>query len=123
MLNVEYNILSNMAGVADVPVSAGDLLNKADRTLLYGFTCDRSTWHVYLKDGEIHTVMYMDKKDIQEIPVTSNNGYLPDKRLYPERCDFEFCSFLKNLGCILPFTTWTDLPMELQKKKFYGETL
>lgn len=123
MINVEYQTLRNMPGVVEVPLSSGDLLNKADRTLLYGYTCDRNTWHVYLKDEEIHTVMYMDKKDIQEIQVTSNNGYIPDKRLYPERCDFEFCSFLKNLGYSLPFTSWTDLPLEHQNKGYYGETI
>jgi len=122
MLNVEYNILCSLTGMPDVPVSASYLNNKFDRTLLYGYTCDRYTWHVYLKEGEIHTVMYMDKKDIQEIQVTSNKGYIPDKRLYPERCDFEFCSLLKSLGCSLPFTIWKELPSN-QRRQFYGETL
>jgi hypothetical protein len=122
MLKVEYNILSTMAVVAEVPISAADLINKADRTLLYGYTCDRSTWHVYLKNGEIHTLRYISVKSTREILVTSNKDYIPDKRLYPERCDFEFCSFLKNLGYSLPFTTWTEMAAE-QQEAFYGETL
>lgn len=29
-----------------------------DRTLLYGYDCDRATWHIYQKDGELHRAVY-----------------------------------------------------------------
>lgn len=77
-----------------------------DRTLLYGYTCDRKTFHVYLKDKEIHTVFYdisYEEKDpnpikMAEVHVMSNRDYIPDKRLYPEACDYQFCKLLLASG-------------------------
>lgn len=99
-----------------------------DRTLLYGYTCDRKNFHVYLKNMEIHTVVYgldystgeVKPKDMREIPVVANHDYIPDKRLYPEACDYQFCKLLKNCGFDLPFTVFTGTrPV----REFYGFTL
>lgn len=89
----------------------GALTNKAARTLLYGYTCDRSTWHVYLDEyGVMHKVVYDSNKllklhcagEIQDAEL------MPDKRLYPEACDAEACALLIRAGRSLPFTTYTD---------------
>lgn len=102
-------------------INADDLQDKSDRTLIYGYTCERSTFHTYLKNGEITVLIYSYNADKPEIvTVTSNNDYVPDKRLYPARCDFEFCKLLKENGIHYTFTTWEDYPEE---KQFYGKIL
>lgn len=100
-----------------------------DKTLMYGYTCERKTFHVYVKDGEIYVVTYnndysTDKvrpKNMEQIIVRSNYDYVPDKRLYPERCEYHFCRMLKEKGVNLPFTTWNDNIDE--NCKYYGFTL
>lgn len=85
-----------------------------DRTLLYGYTCERKTFHVYMKDQEIFAVVYENDysagkpRNMKQIAINSNQDYIPDKRLYPEKCDYHFCLMLKKQGMELPFTTWHD---------------
>lgn len=106
-------------------VTVEDLNDKSDRTLLYGYTCMRRTWHVYLKDKEIHIVKYRHDyerdipMDLVEIEPKCNEDYIPDKRLYPSACDFEFCMMLKAQNCDLPFTSENDRP----KAMYYGYTV
>jgi hypothetical protein len=110
-------------------ISAKDLSDCTDRTLLYGYTCARDTWHVYLKNKRIVVVKYNNEysrgtaipKNMTYINVKSNLGFVPDKRLYPERCDYEFCLLLKSKGIELPFTSWNDEVTET--KTYYGFTI
>jgi hypothetical protein len=119
----EYQILKIIEKEAKRVISPDDLENKSDRTLLYGYTCDRDTWHVYIKDEVIHTTWYDAREDeitIFELPskgYISNYVYIPNKRLYPECCDYEFCALLKEKGMDLPFTTWNN---DREVKQFYG---
>lgn len=73
------------------------IINK-DRTLLYGYTCNKKNFHVYMKNMKI----------------------VPDKWLYPEYCDYRFCKLLKNHGIELPFTAYQE---ERPIKDFYGFTI
>lgn len=122
----EYENIIDLQLKGVSPVNVDDLYNKSDRTLLYGYTCDRDTFHVYIKDMKIHAVTYRTDYEnnaiifMEEIQIAKNDDYIPNKRLYPETCDFEFCEKLKKLGCRLPFTTWSDGRSEAQ---FYGFTL
>lgn len=91
-------------------ISVDCLANKAPRTLLYGYTLERDSWHVYLdENGKILTVKYGYGEDapIKQINVSWNEEYIPSKRLYAEKCDFEFCSLLKQRNISLNFTTPT----------------
>lgn len=102
-------------------ITIGDLVNKDDRTLLYGYTCDRYSWHVYIKNKVIHTICYnFDESGLHSIPICANSNYIPDKRLYPNCCDYEFCSLLKNCGEHLCFTTFD---CDMISKKYWGYTL
>lgn len=101
------------------------LTDQTNRTLVYGYTCERHTFHVYLEQGELTRVIYDHDglclsvlKEIhgQGIPAAS---CLPDKRAYPERCDNEFAQRLLSLGSMLPFTTWPKEPVE--PAAFYGK--
>ena len=99
----------------------------SNRTLLYGYTCSGKTFHVYLKNQEIHTVVYdvyfEDKikkvKNIHEFFVERNIDYIPDT-IYPEASDFTFCRLLQYKGISLPFTTFNQ---NRSVQDFYGFTL
>lgn len=106
-------------------LTVDDLRRKNDRTLLYGYTCTRNTFHVYLKDGKIYTVIYnVDYSEdeskvigMREIKVGCNEDFIPDKRLYPAACDYEFSLLLGRVtGRSLPFTSYEDR----QEKQYYG---
>lgn len=105
-------------------LSASDLKDTSNRTLLFGYTCDRETWHVYIKDAMIYTVCYYAAAPTLEINVTTDHGYVPDKRLYPARCDYEFCCLLRERGVTLPFTTFDAREIkQLNDNGYYGKTL
>ena len=53
MNKTAYLYLRSIEEIPKPVLSAEDLKDKSDRTLLYGYTCDRDTWHVYLEDGKI----------------------------------------------------------------------
>ena len=107
-----------------------------DRTLLYGYTCDRKTFHVYLKNRVIYTVVYESgfndgiqyAKTMERINVEANEDYIPNKRVYPELSDYKFCTLLRMNGVNIPFTTWVGIKEQQIKdcyglKDFYGLTL
>lgn len=124
MTQKEFDILE-ATNKKDEVISAKVLSNTTDRTLLYGYTCARETFHVYLKNGEIHTVVYgndysgtsKQPKNIREILVSSNYDYIPDKRLYPEACDYEFCKLLKERNISLLFVAYNE---NRDVRNFYG---
>ena len=105
-------------------ILGADLLNQADRTLLFGFTQDHETHHVYLQDGVIHTVRYLLDGAVREYPIFDNENYKPDKRVYPTRSDFEFCLKLQQSNVHLTYTTYDE--RELTKKMhgvYFGRIL
>lgn len=111
------------------PAPAGNLVdrlrNREDRTLLYGYTSDRTTVHVYMKDSLIHRVEYAYNSPEEDWQVQINDTFVPDvlvpnKRLYPEACDAEFCEILKSFGVALPFTKYNP---EREPKQFHGEVV
>ena len=89
----------------------GALTDKSPRTLLYGYTCNRHTWHVYLDPkGILHRVVY-DHNNLLLGHLEGgieDRALVPDKRLYPEDCDLEACTALLRAGCNLPFTSYTE---------------
>ena len=105
-----------------------------DRTLIYGYTCERETFHTYIKDGEIHTIVYSfnydffssseeaHPTDMREIKVSRNEQYIPDKRIYPEASDYLFCALLNSRGVDLPFTSFNENRPE-PNGPFYGFTI
>lgn len=108
-----------------------DMLNdQSDRTLLWGYTCNRADWHVYIKHGQIHLhssggVAEWQRQDGKTNIDLCKDEYLwreliPDKRLYPEACDYEFCKLLKELGAHMPFTTYNN---RREPKKYHGPVI
>lgn len=95
-------------------VSAELLEDKQDRTLLFGFTLKRHTHHVYLQNGVLHLLVYRWSKEGEKPVLHHEEGEIeayrlvPSKRLYPEKCDYEFCKILCSMDLQLPFTSFSD---------------
>ena len=119
MNQLQFQILGK---VESIPVVIGlDDIDKTPRTLLYGYTCDRNTWHVYVYGDHINRFVYQFNGET----ILHNAEHfwvprllIPDKRLYPQYCDFLFCEKLKALGVSLPFTNYTE---PTQKGPFFGK--
>lgn len=119
----EYEQLKKSSSQSKI-ISIEDLKDDSDRTLLYGYTCTRDTWHTYIENKQIYVVIYEFEREPKQLRVESNYDFVPDKRLYPERCDYDFCRLLKNSRVELPFTTWTDEWTEdVENQKYYGKVL
>lgn len=106
------------------PFCVRDLANKADRTLLYGYMSNRNSFHVYLRDMKITRLIYDDQSSttlIKGVGAVWGNGSLliPDKRIYPQCSDLEFCRLMRLRGYALPFTTYK----EREPQQFYGRVL
>lgn len=126
----EYEVLCAPQPKIVPTISALDLKYKNPRTLLWGYNHRSESHHVYIEDGKIHLHVYMlsalreamlggsaFKAAQHQSGVIAIKDLLPDKRLYPEACDAEFCMLLKDRGVYLPFTKWQDREI----KQFYGE--
>lgn len=100
-------------------LTVDDLTDKTPRTLLYGYTADRKTWHVYLEPDtlKIVTVSYKDTDRLRKIHVTYNDDFVPTKRLFPEACDYEFTKLLFHRGVKMPFSNWNP---HREHRTFHG---
>ena len=102
-------------------ISVNQLKDRSDGTLLYGYDCNRNTYHMYLKNEEFNIFIYTSEKVIfynnykDKLPI--DQRLLPNKRLHPERCDYEICKLLKDEGIHLPFTKYNE---EIVVKQYYG---
>lgn len=91
-------------------------------TLLYGYTSDKESFHVYVENGKIVRVIYKGIPGISAIVVKDIimdtgirvSSLIPDKRAYPERTLTTFAMNILDLGYTIPFTTISDKvrPME-----------
>lgn len=121
MNQIDYERLSNDVAVSVIQL--GDLKDQSPRTLIFGYDCDRNTFHVYIdpKDQLIHVALYSERFSAPDQDAgalilshtfgvdggaSENKQFLPNKRIYGESCDFEFCMLLKQRGETLPFTTF-----------------
>lgn len=95
-------------------ISVSELNNPdQDRTLLWGYTCERDSLHVYLKDGLLHRVLYKfpDKLIIatsgESLPCSA---MAPDKRAYPAACDEQFAQLMVEKNQYVSYTTFDERP-------------
>lgn len=119
MTNDEFESLAQTSFPL-VLIDVGELEDRSDRTLLWGYTAERYSWHVFLRAGEIEIVVYefpytiMDHKRDHTFDAAD---LIPNKRLYPEACDYEFCTLLCSVGVFLPFTTFDG---KREHKQYHG---
>lgn len=116
----EYIQLMNIEEDVDI-ITVNHLKNKFDRTLLYGYDCDRNTYHVYLKDENIYVVRYNSCNILTRLKVSSNEDYVPNKRVYPQYSDFEFCKLLIEKDIYIPFLEYNEPSKDIDV--FAGEVL
>lgn len=126
MTHDEYLALQALAAQPHV-VRGQALSNQDSRTLVYGYSCDRSTFHLYLEQGVLTRVLYdHDGLCLSVLKESADEGLpiadcVPDKRMYPERCDHEFVQLLQRLGKGLLLTSWPEqVPAPAP---FYGKKL
>ncbi|MBI6883213.1 hypothetical protein [Pseudomonas putida] len=109
----QYDTLKAMMAKPSNPtISVNELDNPGqDRTLLWGYTLDRSSFHVYIKDGVLHRVVYGHPNTLishisgEELACES---MAPDKRAYPAACDEQFSRLMHEKGQHVRYTTFTE---------------
>lgn len=87
------------------------LENKSSRTLIYGYSIDRETIHVYLNNDKKIVKLRYKGHSLVDSEVEGDNGIdahslVPSKRAYPEACDFEFCKLMMAAGVSITFTSF-----------------
>ncbi|MGD1524229.1 hypothetical protein [Vibrio owensii] len=105
-------------------VSAHEIFNHQPRTLLWGYTADRDSFHVYLDGtGIIHRVIYT-RAGGEHVILSHMKGIelkaellVPNKRTYPEATDFEFAKLLKDKGIRVSYTSYKE---DREESDFYG---
>lgn len=92
-------------------LSASMLIQQDPRTLIWGYDTDRNSFHVYLgADNLLHIVRYSFEGFLLEHLTEEDadlSDYVPNKRVYPDACDFEFCQLLKSVEVDIPFTSFS----------------
>lgn len=97
--------------------------NKKDRTLLWGYTCDRADFHVYMKYGEVHVYVRGGYNNVDNHVCKEEylpRELVPDKRVYGEASDFEFCKLMREMGASFSFTSFNE---NREEKQYYGPVL
>lgn len=96
----------------------------ADRTLLYGYTCDRRSFHIFKLSGELHRVIYDHNETVYEHTWGDRlvaRDCIPDKRVYPESTDFIFAKLLKRREVNPTFLPFSAARFEsVRDKQFHG---
>lgn len=111
-------------------LTAQEFAGSGDRTLLYGYTVERYTHHVYLKDGKLHVYIYRGVPKPEEDKLVSfisgrtiyASDTVPSKRAYPQYSDAAFCHRLISLGLDPRLTSWPLDPAP-DRGAFAGEVL
>ncbi|MFE9424366.1 hypothetical protein ACFYNO_15510 [Kitasatospora sp. NPDC006697] len=83
-----------------------------DRTLAYGYTTQRVSWHCYLHSGNIHVLSYSGPTGAvvshHARPSWDVAELTPGKRVYPESVDAGFARLLLERGQELPFARFDE---------------
>lgn len=121
MTREEFEEIKNIHTTTTIRIS--DLKNLKDRTLIYGYTLERHTFHLYLKEERFNLFIYKYKGDfvsrLRHLEIIDVNTCLPSKRAYPESCDYEFCKLVKSRGGEISYTNFT----EIERGLFAGELI
>jgi hypothetical protein len=107
-----------------VPLVQAYLFAEPDRTLLYGYTVEKHTFHVYLKDGLIHRVIYNQRDEVLDYQAHATweaPSLVPDKRAYPERTDAGFARLMLHHRIDIHYMKFNQDRYDCFKdRKFHG---
>ncbi len=103
--------------------------NLSPRTLLYGYTCARDTFHIYFDDEScVNKFIYnyynktLFHKKYEVLTNVDLKDLVPDKRVYPESTDYEFLLILLTHQIYVPFTRYDEERFERVKDlQYHGE--
>lgn len=116
----QFSLLFNLKVSTNVHIK--ELSFKQEGTLLYGYTFDRDSFHVYIKNNLIHRYIYnRNRFDYQQKEEFEGVFLIPTKRVYPAASDYNFCELLINKGLEIPFTIWEERKEELYYGKVFPE--
>lgn len=107
------------------PISISDLYNtETDRILLYGYTVERDTCILSLEGGEFCWTVFNSTRNVLTFErlgkvIEDPQAYVPDKRTYPETCDYVYCYALVSKGYNPNFTTRPDDEEKNQERNEY----
>ena len=129
MKKEEYEKLFKSNVDTSVYIKVSDLKNKEDRTLIFGYDVDRNSFHVYFLNGKFNIIIYSLHKLIYyscSLEKVDSEKCIPNKRIYPESCDYEFVNLLIEKGfgdslCVLPFDE--KRAKKLENKRFHGKVI
>jgi hypothetical protein len=106
-----------------------DEVGHDERTLAYGYTCQRQSWHAYVHDHELHVIIYDYSKNAafyihgERLPL---EDLKPDKRVYPDACELAFSQLMRRRDHQLPFTGGVEeesyKPRELNEHGYLANT-
>lgn len=118
----EFKALGDIRPVART-ISVSDLIDHSARTLIFGWTCDRNDFHIYVYKRRLHKFCYdWNNKELfyksgTELPLEC---IVPDKRILPNCCDYMFCRRLIEKGVYLPWATMAAQGAHKPYGNFYG---
>lgn len=117
----EYETLAaRLRGEEDPPikrVSPSMLSDQSDRVLLHGYTVNRDTFTIWLRDGLFVASCYgSGQRDDPPVawrsasPEESRYAHflVPNKRIYPAKSDAEFLTILHENGAVLSLANWSS---------------
>lgn len=108
-MNVEERALVEAVDAAEPRIESREF-SGVHRTLMFGYDVSRRTWHVYLKGGEIHKLIYDYNRIVsyEHGPSFECRQLRPDKRVFSESTDFSFARIMAERDSSLCFTTHDD---------------
>lgn len=84
----QYNFLCTPSELNNSLITIEDLVDKSERDTFIIEIIEREIRKYIIKYG--YDTNYIKTL----IPITTNEDYIPNKKIYPERCDYEFCLLL-----------------------------
>ena len=108
-------------------VTAAQFASGGDRTLIYGYTAERDTFHVYVQDGRLHRFVYRQYVDAfivvsyESAQSMHGTNMVPGKAIYWRRSDFDAVWFLAVLDVYMHFKESGPAVIErTEKPQFEG---
>lgn len=103
---------------------AKSFIDTREGTLLWGRTDYDDEFHVYIKGGLLHRIVYSSREDliIDHIQGKSLDAedLLPDSRVYPEATSMDFLMAMLKAGFVPPLTKYNH---KRKAAQWYGKTL
>ena len=104
MTEYEYEQLMDLKKVNEIYIH--DLPENYEGTLVYGYTCNRESFHFYAKDGVFHRLFYVGNSVVHYDygGIYEAAQCVPDKRVYRQESQYFFLHLLKKRDIVFSVT-------------------